>query len=45
MVCTGPAPLAGMQMKLGAYETWGCDPCWAMFLEVNRVVLATLGPP
>lgn len=23
--------LAGVQMKLGAYETWGCDECWSAF--------------
>lgn len=26
-----PTCLAGMQMKLGAKETWACDECWAEF--------------
>jgi len=27
-VSTGPAALAGMQMKVGAYQTFACDECW-----------------
>ena len=23
--------LAGVQMKLGAYDTWACDECWSEF--------------
>lgn len=26
-----PTALAGTQLKLGAYETWACDKCWARF--------------
>lgn len=26
-----PAALAGFQMKMEGYETWGCDGCWEEF--------------
>lgn len=26
-----PTCLSGVQMKLGAYETWACDECWEAF--------------
>lgn len=25
--------LAGMQLKLGAYQTWACDECWADYTK------------
>lgn len=28
-----PTALAGMQPKLGAYETWACDDCWMRFRQ------------
>jgi len=31
-----PTCLAGVQMKLGAYETWACDACWESFRETSR---------
>lgn len=39
LVTTGPAALAGTQTKWGAYETWGCDPCWEAF--TGRPTLTT----
>jgi len=29
----GQFGLAGMQPKLGAYETWACDDCWMRFRQ------------
>lgn len=28
---TGPAHLAGMQLKFNASETWACDECWSYY--------------
>lgn len=28
-----PTCLAGVQSKLGAYETFGCDDCWKQYKE------------
>lgn len=36
-VLTYPTCLAGAQFKLGAYETWACDECWATHLAQLRV--------
>lgn len=33
------ASLAGMQMKLSAYETWSCDDCWE---KAKQIVNSTL---
>lgn len=33
LVSTGPAALAGMQLKFSAYETWACDDCWQTFAK------------
>lgn len=32
-----PTALAGTQMKVGAYETFACDECWAEHLERLKV--------
>lgn len=33
---TYPTALSGAQMKLGAYETWACDACWAEYQKKTR---------
>ncbi len=30
------ASLAGVQMKVVAYDTWACDPCWEKFLAARK---------
>jgi hypothetical protein len=34
---TYPTCLSGMQFKLGVYETFACDDCWAMHLNQLRL--------
>lgn len=33
---TYPTALSGMQMKLGAYQTWACDKCWENFKQILK---------
>ena len=30
-ISTGPVALPGMQLKVGAYDTYACDECWREF--------------
>ena len=34
-VATGPASLAGVQVKFSAYKTWGCEECWKEYAIKN----------
>ena len=35
-ITTGPAHVAGAQIKFAAYDTFACDACWAAYQATTR---------